>query len=51
MGKYLKTYYLRDLETRLNRGEISYGYMLELIEIEIIRNYNKENERDKKIYK
>lgn len=48
MGKYLKTHYLRDLEYRHSKGEVSYGYMIESIEKEVIRNYNKENTLTKK---
>lgn len=49
MGKYLKTAYVRNVEARLNKGEISYGNMVELIEIETIRNYKRENTLTKKV--
>lgn len=48
MGKYLKTHYLRDLEYRHSKGEMSYGYMIESIENEVIRNYKRENTLTKK---
>ena len=51
MGKYLKTAYVRNVEARLNKGEISYGNMVELIEIETIRNYKRENTLKRKIQK
>lgn len=40
MGTYLKTAFMRDMEWKLTKGEISYGKMLELVEEEIIKNYN-----------
>ena len=42
MGKYLKTGYLRNVEGLHNRGEISYGKAVQLIEAEVIRNYKRE---------
>ena len=42
MGKYIKTAYLRNVEGLHNRGEISYGKAVELIEGEVIKNYKRE---------
>lgn len=49
MAKYLKTAFLRNLETKLKNEKISYGKMLELIEEEVIENYKKDNTLLKKI--
>jgi hypothetical protein len=49
MGRYLKTGYLRELEYRLSKGEISYSNMIELIEIETIRNWRIQNHPLKRI--
>ena len=40
MGKYLKQGFVRKLEWQLNREEISYSKMVELMEEECIKNYN-----------
>lgn len=45
MPKYLKTAFVRNLEILLSREEISYTKMLELIQEEVIKNYEKEKER------
>ena len=42
MAKYLKIGFVRELELKLNREEISYSKMVELIEEECIKNYKKE---------
>ena len=39
MGKYLKQGFVRELEWKLNREEISYSKMVELMEEECIKNY------------
>ena len=39
MGKYLKQGFVRELEYQLNKEEISYSYMVQLIEEECIKNY------------
>jgi len=41
MPKYLKTAFVRDLEKQVIEGELSYTRMLELIQDEVIKNYNK----------
>ena len=41
MPKYLKTAFVRDLEKQVRRGELSHTRMLELIQDEVIKNYNK----------
>ena len=41
MPKYLKTAFVRDLEKQVMEGELSYTQMLELIQDEVIKNYNK----------
>ena len=41
MSKYLKTAFVRELEQQVRRGELSYTRMLELIQDEVIKNYNK----------
>jgi len=41
MAKYLKIGFVRELELKLNREEISYSKMVELIEEECIKNYKK----------
>ena len=38
MGKYLKQGFVRELEWKLNREEISYSKMVELMEEECIKN-------------
>jgi hypothetical protein len=40
--KYLKTAFVRDLEKQVTEGELSYTRMLELIQDEVIKNYNDE---------
>ena len=42
MGRYLKQGFVRELEWKLNREEISYSKMVELMEEECIKNYKKE---------
>ena len=42
MGKYLKQGFVRELEWQLNREEISYSKMVELMEEECIKNYKEE---------
>ena len=49
MAKYLKTVFVRDLETKLQNEKISYSEMLELIQEEVIKNYKKDNTLLKKI--
>ena len=49
MAKYLKTLFVRDLETKLQNEKISYSKMLELIQEEVIKNYKKDNTLLKKI--
>ena len=49
MAKYLKTVFVRDLETKLQNEKISYSKMLELIQEEVIKNYKKDNTLLKKI--
>ena len=39
MGKYLKQGFVRELEWKLNREEISYSKWVELMEEECIKNY------------
>jgi len=51
MAKYLKTAFVRDLETKLQNEKISYSKMLELIQEEVIKNYKKDNTLLKKIKK
>tara|TARA_Y100001958_G_C20972928_1_gene367172 strand:- start:169 stop:510 length:342 start_codon:yes stop_codon:yes gene_type:complete len=41
MGKYLKQGFVRELEWQLNREEISYSKMVNLMEEECIKNYKK----------
>ena len=41
MPKYLKTAFVRDLEKQVMESELSYTRMLELIQDEVIKNYNK----------
>ena len=41
MAKHLKIGFVRELELKLNREEISYSKMVELIEEECIKNYKK----------
>ena len=43
MGKYLKQGFVRELEWKLNREEISYSKMVELMEEECIKNYKEES--------
>ena len=43
MAKYLKIGFVRELELKLNREEISYSKMVELMEEECIKNYQKIN--------
>ena len=45
MAKYLKIGFVRELELKLNREEISYSKMVELMEEECIKNYKNENTR------
>ncbi len=49
MPKYLKTAFVRDLEIQVNKAELSYIRMLELIEKEVIKNYKEDNTMIKKI--
>ena len=49
MPKYLKTAFVRDLEIQVNKAELSYIRMLELIQKEVIKNYKEENTMIKKI--
>lgn len=42
MGRYLKQGFVRELEWKLNKEEISYSKMVELMEEECIKNYKKE---------
>ena len=49
MPKYLKTAFVRDLEIQVNKEELSYNRMLDLIQEEVIKNYKKDNTMIKKI--
>jgi hypothetical protein len=49
MPKYLKTAFVRDLEIQVNKEELSYNRMLELIQEEVIKNYKEDNTMIKKI--
>ena len=49
MAKYIKTAFIRDLETKLQNEKISYGKAIELIQKEVIENYKKDNTLLKKI--
>lgn len=49
MGKYLKQGFVRELEWKLVRAEISHSYMVELMQEECIKNYKKDNTMMKKI--
>lgn len=49
MPKYLKTGFVRDLEFQLLDGDISYTYMLEMIQNEVVKNYKKDNTFMKKM--
>jgi len=42
MGKYLKQGFVRALEWKLNREEISYSKWVDLMEEECIKNYKEE---------
>ena len=42
MPKYLKTAFVRDLESQVMLGKLSYTRMLELMQEEVIKNYNNE---------
>ena len=42
MGKYLKQGFVRELEWKLNREEISYSKMVNLMEEECIKNFSEE---------
>ena len=42
MPKYLKTAFVRELEQQVRRGELSHTRMLDLIQDEVIKNYNDE---------
>lgn len=41
MGRFLKTGFFRKVDKQYTDGDISHSKMLELIEEEVIRNYNK----------
>jgi hypothetical protein len=41
MPEYLKTAFIKDLESQVMMGKLSYTRMLELIQEEVIKNYNK----------
>jgi len=47
MAKYLKQGFVRELEWKLNREEISYSKMVELMEEECIKNYKAETFKSK----
>ena len=49
MPKYLKTGFVRNLESQLLNEEISYTYMLESIQTEVIKNYKRDNTFMKKL--
>lgn len=49
MPKYLKTAFVRDLEIQVNKAELSYTRMLDLIQEEVIKNYKEDNTIIKKI--
>ena len=40
MAKYLKIGFVRELELKLNKEEISYSKFVELLEEEVIYNYS-----------
>ena len=42
MGNYLKQGFVRELEWKLNREEISYSKMVNLMEEECIKNFSEE---------
>jgi hypothetical protein len=42
MPKYLKTSFVRELEQQVRRGELLHTRMLDLIQDEVIKNYNNE---------
>jgi hypothetical protein len=42
MGKYLKQGFVRELEWKLSREEISYSKMVNLMEEECIKNFSEE---------
>ena len=42
MGKYLKQGFVRELEWKLSREEISYSKMVNLVEEECIKNFSEE---------
>jgi competence protein ComGC len=50
MPKYLKTAFVKNLEFQVQKHEISYTRMLELIQEEVIINYQKNCKYDKKTY-
>jgi hypothetical protein len=47
MAKYLKQGFVRELEWKLNREEISYSKWVELMEEECIKNYKNETFKTK----
>jgi hypothetical protein len=47
MGNYLKQGFVRELEWKLNREEISYSKWVELMEEECIKNYKNETFKTK----
>ncbi len=49
MPKYLKTGFVRNLESQLLNEQISYTYMLESIQTEVIKNYKRDNTFMKKL--
>lgn len=49
MSKYLKTGFVRNLESQLLNEQISYTYMLESIQTEVIKNYKRDNTFMKKL--
>ena len=51
MAKYLNIGFVRELELKLNREEISYSKMVELMEEKCIENYKKETYDKFEIYK
>ncbi len=49
MARYLKTEFVRNLESQLLNEQISYTYMLESIQTEVIKNYKRDNTFMKKL--
>jgi len=47
MGKYLQVGFVRNLEWQRNNAVISYKKMVNLIEEEVIKNYQKESKNKK----